>query len=688
MGNDDNRQNTRVHNTVVGIMTVAAVGTMIESITQGWEYWVPPLILAGIVASWVLHLLQYRQSIFRENYYLVFSMILAFYHGVHDTSTFDIVVVSLLLMITVTLLRRSEFLNILLVEFFFLITVQVIRNTLSGIIVLDRLTISRIILHCITEICGFLVLVEIVRNNRSDAEDLERLNEERESERNDMEDFLVNISHELRTPVNVINGLSTIMMKNDAGDDAASICDAGFRMARQIEDIQDYSEIQRGDVILEEKKYEISSMINDIIAGFSFYQKDNDKDLIVDIDPNVPSVFLGDARRINKILGHLLDNAFKFTPKGGVYLRVTSMDHADTTNLIIEVRDTGIGMTADEIEKINNGMYQSNRTRSRSTGGIGLGLPIVYGFVRCMNGFISINSVKGKGTTVRVSITQVVVDPTPCLRVNGDKFYNVIYHLDPDNYRDSRVWELYREMAVNTASDLRINMYFAPTTADVEKMVSRGDITNIFMGEKEYLKDPAFYDRISKKVTVAVSTTKDIITKNDNLIIMPRPLYGYPIVRVLNGEGGILRPAGTTVERPVLDNVRALVVDDEPLNLIVAEGLFREYNMIVDTAGSGPEAIQKYTDNEYDVVFMDHMMPKMDGVEAAKRIRDVAFGQQRTARIVALTANVVSGAREMFAREGFDGFIGKPIDINEFERTMRTVLPRGAAETNGEGGRK
>ena len=129
-------------------------------------------------------------------------------------------------------------------------------------------------------------------------------------------------------------------------------------------------------------------------------------------------------------------------------------------------------------------------------------------------------------------------------------------------------------------------------------------------------------------------------------------------------------------------------MDDEPLNLIVAEGLFKEYNMIVDTAGSGPEAIQKFTDNEYDVVFMDHMMPKMDGVEAAKKIRDVAFGQQKTARIVALTANVVSGAREMFAREGFDGFIGKPIDINEFERTMRTVLPRGAAEANSEGDRK
>lgn len=688
MGKEINEQNTRVHNTVVGIMTVAAVGTMIESINMGWEYWMPTLILIGIVVAWILHLIQYKQRTFRENYYLIFSMFLSFYHGVHDTSTFDIVVVSLLLMATVTLLRRSDFLNILMIEFFFLIIMQVARNVSAGLIVIDRLVISRIALHCIGEICGYLVLREVILSSKADSDELERMNDERNSDREDMDDFLVNISHELRTPVNVINGLSTIMMKKQVGEDVASICDAGFRMARQIEDIQDYGEIQRGDVILEESKYDIASMINDIIAGYSFYQKESGKDLIVDLDPNVPSVFMGDARRINKIFGHLLDNAFKFTPKGGVYLHITTMNHASTTNLIIEVTDTGIGMSADEIEKINNGMYQSNRTRSRSTGGIGLGLPIVYGFVRKMNGFVSIESIKGKGTTVRVSVTQMVVDPTPSLYVNGDKFFNVIYHLDPKNYKDSRVWELYRKMAVNLASKLRINMYFAPTAADVEKMLERGDITNIFMGEKEYQADPAFYDRISQKVTVAVSTTKDTIAQNGNIVVMPRPLYGYAIVRVLNGEGGILRPSATTVERPVLDNVRALVVDDEPLNLIVAEGLFKEYNMIVDTAGSGPEAIQKFTDNEYDVVFMDHMMPKMDGVEAAKKIRDVAFGQQKTARIVALTANVVSGAREMFAREGFDGFIGKPIDINEFERTMRTVLPRGAAEANSEGDRK
>ncbi len=685
--NDKNQQNARVHNTVVIVFTIASLGAIAESITQGWEFWVPPLIGVGLIASWIMHVTQYRQRSFRENYYLVFAMIVAFYHGVHETSFFDIIVVSALLMAAATLLRRSEYLSILLAEFFILIGIQVFLGVTSGSLNLNALSISRIALHILAEICTFAVLREVIANDVRDTQELEKMNAERTTDKEDMEDFLVNISHELRTPVNVINGMSSIILKKENREDIASISDAGFRMAQQIEDIQDYGEIQRGDVILEEGNYMVSSMVNDIIAGYMYFHKDMSKELIVDLDPNVPSVMNGDVRRINRILGHLLENAFKFTHKGGVYLRIKTIGHSDSTNLIIEVTDTGVGMSADEIEKINLGMYQSNRKRNRSTGGIGLGLPIVYGFVRCMKGFVTVESTKGRGTTVRVSIPQTVVDKTPCLRLKKDVFFNVVYHLDPRNYKDSRIWEFYREMAVNTASVLRINMYFAPTTGDVEKLIERGDITHVFMGEAEYNTDPAFYDRIGQKVCVAVSSSKEFVSKSGNVITMPRPLYGYPIVRILNGETKDLKPLSEAMQRPVLDGVRALVVDDEPLNLIVAEGLFKEYNMIVETATSGQEAIQKYSDNDYDVIFMDHMMPQMDGVEAMKRIKDVAISQQKTARVIALTANVVSGAREMFMREGFDGFVGKPIDINEFERTMRSVLPRGASKTESREGK-
>ena len=163
-----------------------------------------------------------------------------------------------------------------------------------------------------------------------------------------------------------------------------------------------------------------------------------------------------------------------------------------------------------------------------------------------------------------------------------------------------------------------------------------------------------------------------------------KPLYGIPVTRIMNGEQLYVdeedfRKAG----KPVFDGVRALVVDDEPMNLVVATGLFSDYKMITDTADSGRKAIEKFRGEDYDVIFMDHMMPGMDGVEAMHRLREAAAELKKTVVIVALTANAVSGAREMFLREGFDGFIAKPIDIGDFERGLKRVLPAGMVSYEG-----
>ena len=157
---------------------------------------------------------------------------------------------------------------------------------------------------------------------------------------------------------------------------------------------------------------------------------------------------------------------------------------------------------------------------------------------------------------------------------------------------------------------------------------------------------------------------------------MPKPLYAYPVIKILN-EGREAKDvdSGENSEKPVFNGVRTLIVDDEPMNLIVATYLFRDYKMIVDTAESGKEAIRKFRNEDYDLIFMDHMMPEMDGVEAMKQIRAAASDLDKKIKIIALTANAVSGAREMFIKEGFDGFIAKPINIADFERVMLRVLP-------------
>ena len=678
--NDRSVQTARNHNTVVGIITIASFGTISGSIALHWEPWVPPLIVIGLIATWVLHLTQHGTRTFRENYYLIFTMLLSFYHGIHQTSYYEIVVVSALLMVNVTLFQRREFITLMLAECIMLIVIHIIWGYRTGYIEFDTLFVSKTALHVIAEFCIFKGLNDAIRNSSRDSEELEHRNEEKEKARTEMEDFLVNISHELRTPVNVINGMSTLILKKEDRDDVVAIRDAGLRLSSQIEDIQDYSEIQRGDVILEEDRYMISSVLNDIIAGYSVWEMRKDLELVVDLDPNVPSVMFGDSRKISKIITHLLDNAMKFTRRGGVYLKVSTVKREYGVNLLIEVTDTGIGMSRSEIEKLSKGIFQANKKRNRSTGGIGLGLSIVYGFARKMGGFVGIDSNKGKGTTVHVSLAQKVIDYTPCISVQNKRFVNIVFHVDPDKYTVPMIGEFYRQMASNMAAGLRLNLYSAPSLNELKRLMEKGDITHVFMGPDEYEQAPEYFDELAKgDVTLAVSAPEGFTLKPfSRVILMPRPLFGCSVVKVLNGDASVLLiPSAESEARPVFDGIRALVVDDEPMNLVVATGLFKDYNMIIDTADSGRESIDKFASGSYDVVFMDHMMPEMDGVEAMKHIKEVAMQQGKTARVIALTANAISGAREMFLKEGFDGFISKPINIYEFERVMTRVLSGG-----------
>jgi CheY-like chemotaxis protein len=346
-------------------------------------------------------------------------------------------------------------------------------------------------------------------------------------------------------------------------------------------------------------------------------------------------------------------------------------------NLIIEVTDTGIGMTRADMSRISKGMYQANKKRNRSTGGIGIGLPIVYGFVRKMGGFVNISSTKGNGTTVRISIPQTVVDPSSCLAVKEESKEDLVFYTKPEKYKIPEVREYYRQMMTNLASGLKAKLYLAGEREELKHLTEELDISHIFTGQEEYESDRELLDDLANKgYKIVVAAKEGFRTREGSGVAMiPKPLYAFPVVRLLNGEGeaDVFENEGTG--RLKFTGVSALIVDDEPMNLVVASGLLREYKMFADTAESGKEAIKKFEEGEYDVVFMDHMMPGMDGVEAMKAIRQVAEVSGKKPVIIALTANALSGAREMFLNEGFDGFIAKPIDIAEFERVLKRVLP-------------
>ncbi len=414
------------------------------------------------------------------------------------------------------------------------------------------------------------------------------------------------------------------------------------------------------------------------MTSFRLFDNNNELELVVDIEPTVPIKMRGDIKKLHKIFRHLLENAVKFTRKGGIFARMYTEETEYGVNLCIEMTDTGIGIDDKAMEYVSEGMYQVNKKRNRSSGGIGLGLFIVYGFAHRMGGFVKIESEKSLGTTVRVTIPQKVEDPSPCLALTGAFNGNILFHVRSDKYKVPRVRDFYRLMATSLATGIKVPLFAAETLGDIERFREKMDVTYIFMGQEEYEENSEYFDKLSKgNVVVAVSAATGFnANPGSNVIVLPKPLYGYPVLKVINeGRNAKKLEYSDTLVKPVFSGVKALVVDDEPMNLVVATSLFNDYEMIVDTAGSGSEAINMFWESPYDVVFMDHMMPEMDGVEAMKHIKQEAANAGRNIIVIALTANVVSGAREMFIREGFDGFIAKPINIYDFERVMLQVLP-------------
>ncbi|MCR5594909.1 MAG: response regulator [Lachnospiraceae bacterium] len=668
-----------MHLVIVTVATFGAIGLISAGTTLKWEFWITPILVISTVAVWIIHISQLWTEEIRERCYMIYIMIEVFFHGVHATSFFDVALMACLMMVTFSLTDNIKLIKYSFLEYLLILVMQFYLEYREDLITFDALNISRLLLHVFTAVIVYRVCLYTVSRRIIYSDTIDEYKEQVKKRDNEMEDFLTNISHELRTPVNVVNGISTLMMKDDDGDNIRQIHNAGIRMAGQIEDILDYTEIDSGKLMLEYDKYIISSLINDIVVNLRLKSEKDLPEFIIDLDPVVPLTLKGDVKKLRKIIEQLLNNAVKFTKRGGICLKIKSEPRDYGINLDITVSDTGIGMSKSEIQRSTRGFFQADKSRDRSSGGIGLGLTIVYGFVHAMGGFVNIESEPGRGTTVTVSIPQEVIDPSPCLSVdpNVDRF--VVSYIKPEKYSVPALRDYNQSMAENIARGLKIHLHNAANIKDLKTLCENNPVTHIFMGREEYEEDTAYFNDLSKQnVCVAVSSDEMLnIPRDSKVICMPKPLYGFPITKILN--------AGDDYDKVVVDDlsgkkvsfdgVKALIVDDERMNLVVASGLFKDYRMDIDTADSGADALEKYRNNNYDVIFMDHMMPEMDGVETLHRIREIGKETGRDTLVVALTANAVSGARELFMSEGFDGFISKPIEIGEFERVMKRILP-------------
>ena len=664
------------HLTLLVSYSVFALILVVESLLLEWEKWALVLIVLGIGAAWVLHIRHNTPPVVRIWLYAILMMGSYFFYGIHQTSTFDLALVMAAIIMLNTMTGKKPLITLCQFTFYITMAYELIMMVSSGE-AFDALLISRTLLHlCMIYFIGRFAKIiidkwmQVMNKSKDEVEQLKDATEH-------LNDFLANVSHELRTPVNAIIGLTTLCIDKsrhrEVEGDLIAVRDAGRKVADQIGDILDYSEIDRKKAVCNNEDYMLSSVLHDLVTDIKQYKSKN-VELIIDVDPSIPAVMNSDVAKIKKILKALITNGLKYTQKGGVYVRITSVSHEYGINLCIEVTDTGKGMTEYELEKVYDSFYQADSSRTRQGGGLGLGLAITSGFVSLLGGFMTIDSKPDVGTTVSVSIPQRVVDPLSCMSVAAPDNLCIGAFLHFEKYDNPAVRDYYNSMVLNIVKGLGVQMHRVNNASNLKLLQDSVHLTHLFIAEEEYNDNVDLIEQLAKTMVVAVVANEGIVLpKNTHVKILEKPFYCFPVVSILNST---VDSKEERVKKMRCDGVRALVVDDETMNLVVAKSIFGRYGMNVFTVTSGQESIDICREKVFDIIFMDHMMSGMDGVEAMKRIRTDVSGLNGSIPIVALTANAMSSAKQMFLSEGFDGFVSKPVETDELERVLRQVLPK------------
>ncbi len=386
--------------------------------------------------------------------------------------------------------------------------------------------------------------------------------------------FLANMSHEIRTPINAVLGMNEIILRESKEpairEYAKDVQGAAKSLLSIINDILDITKIEAGKLTIIPTEYGFSSMIHDVTNMISFKAKAKDLEFIVDIDEQIPSELFGDDIRIRQILVNLLNNAVKYTHKGTVTLTVkllsmetvqeesVSKEKGSIARILFSVKDTGIGIKEEDIQKLFIPFERIEEKRNRNIEGTGLGMNITMQLLDLFGSKLEVKSVYGEGSTFSFVLEQGVVNQNPIGKL-GDMLKNI----------------------------------------NVE------------------------------------------------------PKYQV------------------SFEAP---EAKILVVDDNEMNRKVFCGLLKNTKIQISEASSGEEALEKVKETMFDIIFMDHMMPGMDGVEAFRIMHSWKDYPCKDTPVVILTANAIVGAKEQYLAEGFEAFLSKPIDSSKLEEMVEELL--------------
>ena len=460
--------------------------------------------------------------------------------------------------------------------------------------------------------------------------------------------------------------------------DVIDIQTAGRNLLATVSNILDFSELETGKLTLAEESYNITSTITDIINMAMTMENGRHLELIVDCDADLPSNLLGDEQKIRRIVVNLLGNAIKFTKEGGVILRIASRKEEYGVNLHVSVRDSGIGIERADMEKIFTSFSQVNSKRNREADGVGLGLAITQALVSSMGGFMTLESEPGSGSEFQFTIPQKVLDEAPIVSIKDKNNLFAACYINLDKYNYTVVREGYENCIHHIASQFGFPFRICRNLPELKRRMERETYTHIFIGWEEYAEDRVFFDKLCAERNVILLLDYDQeLSVPGNMLRIYKPFTVLSIAAVFNGQKVLYGEDQRTSlhNKFIAPQANILIVDDNAMNLKVMARLLLPYQLKVTLAISGQEALEKLNTPNYDCVFLDHMMPEMDGVETLHKIRQKPGAYYQSLPIIAFTANAIGGAREMFVSEGFSDFIAKPIELSVLERILRRYIP-------------